>query len=326
MAKKQLGTGIAASLGMLILILDGKTALGGALKGVELCIRTVIPSLFPFFLLSILVTGVFMGGKLPFAHFLGRLFRIPTGAESILIPAFLGGYPVGAQCIAQAVRAGQLGRDSGERMLAYCSNAGPAFLFGMVASLFPRQGMVWALWIIQILSALLVAQLFSRETGTVTLSPGNSLSLSAAMTSAIRVMASVCGWVVLFRVIIAFLSRWILWLLPAAAQVTVMGLLELSNGCYALNAISDIPLRFLLCCGMLAFGGICVAMQTVSVIGGLSPKYYFLGKLLQTAVSLVLGAAIAYGIWVPAGLISLFFLIIKRKKEKRSSNPAVVGV
>ena len=326
MAKKQLGTGIAAFGGMLVLILDGRTALEGAKQGVELCIRTVVPSLFPFFLLSILVTGVFMGEKLPFLRFFGRAFRIPQGAESLLIPAFLGGYPVGAQCIAQAVRRGQLDRRTGERMLAFCSNAGPAFLFGMVAGLFPRSGIVWGIWGILILSAGLTAYVFPTDKAKAEILLQEPISLSSAMVSAVKVMASVCGWVVFFRVIIAFLSRWMLWLFPAPVQVAVAGLLELSNGCLALSAVADIPLRFVLCVGMLAFGGICVTMQTVSVANGLSLKYYFLGKLIQTAFSLALAAAIAYGFWVPIAVFPLIFLLKGIKKEKSSSNRSLLGV
>ena len=46
---------------MLALILDSKTALLGAQSGLDLCVRTVIPSLFPFFVISILLTAPFGG-------------------------------------------------------------------------------------------------------------------------------------------------------------------------------------------------------------------------------------------------------------------------
>ena len=78
---------------MLALILDGRTAIDGARQGIELCLRTVIPSLFPFFVLSILLTSSLLGGSLAVLRPLGRLFGMPDGAESLLIPAFLGGYP-----------------------------------------------------------------------------------------------------------------------------------------------------------------------------------------------------------------------------------------
>ena len=36
---------------MLALILDSRTALAGAVQGVELCLKTLIPFLFPFLFL-----------------------------------------------------------------------------------------------------------------------------------------------------------------------------------------------------------------------------------------------------------------------------------
>ena len=40
-----------AGIGFLVLIFDSRLALEGARAGLDLCIRTVIPSLFPFPLL-----------------------------------------------------------------------------------------------------------------------------------------------------------------------------------------------------------------------------------------------------------------------------------
>lgn len=326
MRKQQVWTGIGASIGMLILILDGKTAIDGARQGIELCLRTVIPSLFPFFLLSVLMTSSFMGMQIPLLRPLGKLFSIPMGAESVLIAAFLGGYPVGAQSISEAYHAGQLGKLDAERMLSFCNNAGPAFLFGMVAAMFPRKWMAWALWGIHILSALLVSLLFPGSEARVQMDGKKGVSLSSAMLSAVTIMSQVCGWVVLFRVVIAFLCRWVLWILPAETQAAVTGLLELSNGCCELTSIGNISLRFVVCSGILAFGGLCVTMQTVSVTKGLSLKYYFLGKGLQTLFSLLFSAAIVWKIWVVFPATILFFLIIPQKLRKNSSNPIPIGV
>lgn len=327
MKRKQLWTGLGASLGMLILILDGKTALEGAQAGVELCLKTVIPSLFPFFLLSILLTSSFSGTSLPLLRPLGRLCGIPKGAESILISGFLGGYPVGAQSIATAYLHGLLHKQDAERMLAFCNNAGPAFLCGMVASMFPRKWMAWALWIIHIISAVLVSMVLpASHSATGKISDADEITLSKALHSSVTVMATVCGWVVLFRVLISFLKCWLLWLLPTEAQVAVTGLLELSNGCCELLCISDVSLRFIAASGMLAFGGVCVTMQTVSVTSDLSLRNYFLGKLLQTVISIVLSCALLYGTAIPAGLVFLLILLIKQKKQKKSSIPSAVGV
>lgn len=321
--KKQLWTGLGASIGMLILILDGKTALEGAREGVDLCIWTVIPSLFPFFVLSILLTGAFMGSQLSHIRLFGKLFSLPEATESLLIPAFLGGYPAGAQSIAQAFHQRQLSKETAEQLLAYCNNAGPAFLFGMTAVHFPQKGMVWLLWLIHICSAILVSIVLPCGNTKGNVTGGKVISFSDAVLSALKVMAQVCGWLVLFRVIIRFLNRWILWIFPIELQVAVTGLLELSNGCCMLNKIPDVRLRFLICSGMLAFGGLCVTMQTLSVTTGLSLKRFFLGKVLQTLFSLLLCAGI---LWNPICVLPLFIIFLPRKMRNNSRNPTTVGV
>lgn len=327
MNRRQLWPGIGASLGMLVLILDGQTALEGGRAGIELCLKTVIPSLFPFFLLSIVLTSSFSGSSLPLLRPLAHLCGIPNGAESILISGFLGGYPVGAQSIATAYHCGQLKKADAERMLAFCNNAGPAFIFGMISSLFPSMAMVWALWGIQIVSAIMVAVILPRNSSQdVKISGTSTVSVSGALHSALRVMATVCGWVILFRVMITFLQRWVLWLLPTDMQIALIGILELSNGCSELHSVAEIAARFIICSGVLAFGGLCVTMQTMSVTNGLSLRYYFPGKLLQTAFSITICIGILQKNWILFFAILVLSSISFRKKQKKSSIRHPVGV
>lgn len=327
MRAKNFFPGGCAAAGMLILILDGRTALAGAQAGMDLCIKTVIPSLFPFLLLSILLTNTVYGSDLSILRPLGRLCSVPEGTESVLLTGFLGGYPVGAQSAAAAYASGGITKQDADRMLAFCSNAGPAFLFGMVSGMFTDPSAPFLLWGIHIGSALLVAMLLPAASCRQAVTPARStIALSGAMRSAITVMASVCGWVFLFRVVIVFLDRWILWILPSAVRVILVGVLELSNGSCELSAIADPQLRFVICSGMLSFGGLCVTMQTQSVAAGLSMGSYLKGKLLQTLFSLLLSAAVVLHIWIPAAALLILFAGIIRKAQKRSGNPAAVGV
>ena len=338
MKKTPIVTGAASAIGMLLLILDSKTALSGAQEGLSLCIRTVVPSLFPFFVLSILLTGSLMGVNLPLLRPIGNLMGIPQGAESILIAGFLGGYPVGAQAVGSAVRNGQLSSMDARRMLAFCNNAGPAFLFGMASSLFPRLWMAWLLWCIHILSAIIVSVLLPGKSSAAVMPACSAApTIPEAMLRALRIMAQVCGWVILFRVIITFFSQWFGWLLPDTVQVIVSGILELSNGCCALGDIENTGLRFILCSGFLAFGGICVSMQTVSVADGLDMTLYLPGKLAQTLLSLSLSMLLqpllpeemtcAVPILVPAFLIiATISSLLLSNIRKKSGNPAPLGV
>lgn len=321
MKNKQLFLGVGNALAMLVLILDGKTALSGAQQGVQLCLQTVVPSLFPFFFLSNLLTSSLAGVPSRALRPLGKLFGVPQGTEPLLLAGLLGGYPAGAQSVVQSYRAGQISRQEGQRLLAFCNQPGPAFLFGMVGFLFPRRWMVWLLWGIVLLSALVTARFLG-------VTPGGAISLPAKdppspLAAALRATGTVCGWVVIFRVILAFLSRWVLWLVPVEGQAVLTGLLELTNGCLMLVSVPDIRLRFTLAAGLLTLGGLCVGSQTISLLHGLSPGSYLLGKLLQTAIALSLALAVVFGIWLPVAVLFLLFALVQQKRSGISGKAGV---
>lgn len=308
---RQLWIGISSALAMLLFVLDSQTAFTGAKDGITLCIYTVIPSLFPFFVITALIRSIFVGQSIPLLRPLGKLCGVPAGGECILLLGLIGGYPVGAQVIADTYRSGQIDQHTAKRLLGFCSNAGPAFLFGMIASQFTSAMTPWLLWGIHILSALIVGWLLpNKRQTTCRLSTSAPLSLTQALEQAIRITASVCGWVVLFRVIIAICQRWFLWLFPQELQAIFAGLLELSNGCSTLSSISSEALRFVISSCMLAFGGICVGMQTLSVTQGLGTGMYFPGKLLQCLVSFLLAGAAQYLIYPDTHLEIRFALMI----------------
>lgn len=320
MTTKQLLAGVSAMSGILVLILDGKTAIEGALEGINLCLTTIIPALFPFFLFSNLLTGAFVGSPIRFLRPLGKLFHLPPNGESLLVAAFLGGYPVGAQAVASACKNGQISHQDAMRMLSFCSNAGPSFLFGILPFFFPQRKYLWLLWAIHIFSAWMVSCLFKPSQRPA--KPAEiSFSFSGAMPAAVKTMGCVCGWVILFRVILAFGNRWFFWMLDPLWQVVLTGFLELSNGCCSLSLLENIHIRFVVCSAMLAMGGICVTMQTSSVIHGLPMKYYLIGKLAQCSFSLILSLACLYGmLWVPV-LLAVFFGFICGKTKNSGSNP-----
>ena len=287
--KNQIWTGVAAGAVMILLILDTKTALSGAKEGVLLCIYTVIPSLFPFFVVSCLINSVLLGKEIAVLRPIGKLCGIPQGAESLLMLGLLGGYPVGAQAVTDAYSRKLVTKGTAHRLLGFCSNAGPAFIFGMVSSQFAHVSIAWILWGIHILSALIVGTILPQKTEEICRIPiGEPLSLTQALNRSMKTMANVCGWIVLFRIILAVLTQWILWLLPQSLQVFTTGLLELSNGCLELSRIPERGTRFVLCASFLGFGGLCVGMQTSSAAKDLGTGMYFPGKVLQTLLSFLL--------------------------------------
>ena len=286
---------ILLAICMMMLILDSRTSISGASEGMDVCLKALIPSLFPFIILSILLTDALLGKSIPFLHSVARLCRIPRGGESLLAIGFLAGYPVGAQNIVMAWERGVLSEKDAQRMVVFCNNAGPAFIFGFLGQAFQNPLCPWLLWIIHILSALAVGLLIPADnTESYAKLNTSNITVPEALTKSIHVMAQICGWVVLFRITLKFLQRWILCFLPAAGQVLITGFLELANGCLLLHDLPSDGLKFVLCSLMLGFGGICVYLQTRSVSGILSLHLYLPGKILHGCISFLISYGVQY--------------------------------
>lgn len=331
-------TCIAAALTMLILILDAKTALSGAVEGVQLCVQVVIPSLLPLFFLSIFLTDALSSISTGLLTPLGRFCRIPGNTPALLVLGLLGGYPTGAQSVAEAYRAGHLSKEDGKRLLGFCSNAGPAFVFAMGATQFQDPRIPMVLWLIHILSALITGRILPSFNSKITALPpkNNSISPTAAMGKTLRTLGFVCGWVILFRVLLTFMDRWFLWYIPEELRTAIHIFLELANGCAELNRITNEGLRMMLFSAGLGFGGICVLMQTVSVTGSLGLGMYLPGKLIQCVSSLLLtwlwqrmtfSDPVKNVVIIPlAAVILAVAMVFLYKSEKRGRNSAVLRV
>ena len=264
-------------------LFDAQTVVNGAIEGTRLAIFVVVPSLLPFVFLSVLGSSSLSGRNMPFLRPIEKLCGMPSGSGSLLLLGLCGGYPVGAQCVASAYSQGTITKKDAQRLLGFCNNAGPSFIFGMVGGILKDIHLCWLLWIGQILSSILVGIILpGKSVNICRLQSANRITLTDGFDRSLKICGKIAGWVILFRSMISVAEKWFLNDLPAFWNAAVSGVLELSNGCVRLQYISDSFSRFLLCGAILSFGGFCVHLQTKSVVGSLSMRYYWTGKILQT--------------------------------------------
>jgi len=328
-----------AGITMLFLIYNTKVAVAGVYDGILLALRSVIPSLFPFIFLSHILNNALLGQNIPLIRPVCRLCGIPRGCEGLFLIGLIGGYPVGAQNIYSAYKAGIIDRNTAHRLLGFCNNAGPAFLFGMVGPLFQNPVIPWMLWLLHIGSAVFVGAVLPGKTDISSNSqPVSTVTVTAALTHSVRSIGLICGWVILFRMILTVFISCFPAALPGAWQVLLGGILELSNGCCALSEIASEGTQFVLAAFFLAWGGCCVAMQTRSAVKELGTGMYFPGKVLQALVSVLIAIIIQALLfttenqaklpqscyWWLSILTILVTVILRRKKN--SSIPAEIGV
>lgn len=288
---KRCAPAAALLMGMMAVLLRAAEAAQAVRDGLALCAQSVIPALFPFFVLSGLFISAGCAGALaPVLEHLPGVSAV--GAAAFLLGA-VGGYPVGAQTVGQLHAAGLCGRAEAERLLTCCSNAGPAFVLGVAGlGCFGSLRVGAALYAIHITAAALIGLFPRRRSASSAAFPsaarlGPAEAFIDAVQDAAGAMVQVCAFVVFFLTALRLLTSLTGWTHPA-----LLGFFELTNGILRLP-----PTRtgFILAAALLGWGGLSVLCQTASVLRGtgLSLRSYVRGKALQAAVSAALAALTA---------------------------------
>lgn len=307
--------GAALALAALALVAWPQEAMSAMRDGLSLCGNVILPSLFPFLVLSTLVV------ELGMSRYLGRLlepvmvplFRVSGPCATALALGFIGGYPVGARTAIQLYRDGQCSRTEAERLLAFCNNCGPAFILGVVGTGVFGSSMVGLfLYCGHLAASLLVGLLFRfykpnevvdrRCTASAQFHTARfSAAFTRAVTDALQSTLNICAFVLFFAVVVrvltcsgllALLARLLAALLSCfrcsqtLAQRILVGALEMSAG---VSSLTDGSLsgRLSTAAFLLGWAGLSVHCQVMAFLGdsGLSLRTYLTGKFLHGLLS-----------------------------------------
>ncbi|MBR5533386.1 MAG: sporulation protein [Ruminiclostridium sp.] len=347
-----LGGFLLLSFALLLFLFPAESG-EAARKGVRLCLDLIIPSLFPFFVLSSLVISTGLAGLLatPLKRPANFLLSIGSQGATLLVLGAVGGYPVGARSLAQMTARGDLSPQEARHLYLFCNNCGPAFFIGVVGGeLFGSQQVGLLLWGTHLLAALMIG-LFCRRSPSSVRNPSCHLSslsdqFPEAVGGAFQSTLNVCSYVILFSVITGLLrcSQ----ILPESPlwRSLCAGVLEISTGITTLGEAVSSPAALPLAAFLLGWGGCSVHCQTLLFWRelGLPAGPYLLAKLCQgllaagltllycrifppslpvmapvelTAPVSLLGREMT-ALWALAGLLSLFH---GKNSGKKHRNP-----
>lgn len=300
---------------LLLLLFSPQAGLEGARTGLMLCAEVVIPTLFPFLVLSSFVIRLGIAERFGkyFTRLTSRLFQLPGASAPVLILGILGGYPVGAKACAELVEQGTLTRAEGNRLLSFCINSSPAYIIGAVGTslLHSTQAGV-LLYAAHVLASLLVGVLLGIRKAkhtepTLQMLPTKNLSVSAALvtsvTGAANSMLGISAFVVFFSAVSTLFfstglmnsSARLLSLLPGmhqfdatTAQTILRGCLEVSGGCAAAVHNGQAVLEVL--SAFLSWSGLSVIFQVLFAVrgSGLSARGYVFCRPLHMFLSILL--------------------------------------
>lgn len=300
----QLCFGFFALFCLLLILRNPDVAIEYMTAGLRLCARTVIPSLFPFLVLSELIVSGGIGRILlrPVALPLSRLFRLPPDGCCAMLLGMFCGFPVGARAAVSAFDRGELSQDETERVICASTVPSSAFLLNAVGvSLHGSRRFGSVLLSVTLASALLIGLLMARlpakdPPGRQPVSPPQPVhtpkSGARFFTDAIRQalvsMLTVSAYVVFFSAFCGTLTVLGNRLqLPETARAAVYCLFELSGGVSAASALTPPLASALFTAFAVGWSGLSVHCQVLSVSDGrgLRMRRYFLAKLLHGALT-----------------------------------------
>ena len=123
---------------LFLLLFQSKECIKFASNGLLIWYRNMIPSLFPFMVLSgfIIRSGLSIKIGQYMQPFLGTIFRLPAPMLYTIFMGFLCGFPMGAKIVADMLEKEQITQKEGEYLLSFCNNIGPLYMLGYVIPLF----------------------------------------------------------------------------------------------------------------------------------------------------------------------------------------------
>lgn len=293
------------------LIFSSGTVLEVCRGALTLCAELIIPSLFPFFVLSILLNRLGLPGFLARASagLTRSLFGVSGAGASALIMGLMGGYPLGAAYIADMHKNGAVSTEEAEQLMGFCNNSGPAFIIGAVgAGVFSSAQAGIFLYCVHILSAVLTGIIIKNRRLTVPAAKPAApaplpfaLALPEAIKQATVSIINVCGFVLSFSVFVGILDAHGIFSSIAGhiaartgfelhwIRALLTGILELGSGVGAMRGLAVTPINLALAAFILGWGGLSVHFQTNSLLAGSSIKgvLHFAGRLISASIGSV---------------------------------------
>ncbi len=254
-------------LSLALLLIFPTECRNGGTNGVFLCLQVLIPSLFPFMIISSFVAKSGLAYKTPkfIDKLINSVFKLPSCAFAPILLSIIGGYPVGAATIKELYCESRLTKSQSERMAMFCVSAGPGFLLTYIGTVMTRNLRLGYILLASQILSLIILGIIARFTinpleNETTHAKKNMTHYKAgealvySIETAIKTSVSMCALIVIFssvsEIFITLCNK-------NTSLIWITSLIEITNGIKIISSgYPAIVLAFV--CG---FGGFCVHFQ-----------------------------------------------------------------
>ncbi|MBE6776153.1 MAG: hypothetical protein E7543_08200 [Ruminococcaceae bacterium] len=271
-------------------------SVAGVKKGIEVCTESLIPSLYPFMIITnAYILSPVSEMKLPPLEKLCRfLFGLPGSAGAVILFSFTAGLPVGAEMSAGLYRKGIISRQECSRLLCFCVNPGPAFVISAVGNGMLGSSAAGALiYASLVISSLIIGfstRFFATENETYISLPSQvrtgesgTGSIEKAVVKSSRAIFNVCAWVVAFSCLSEIIGNSGL---PEGAKAFLLCTSEITNGSLIASEKFTVPVV----ASVIGFSGFCGHLQIMGAINTaeMEYKYFLVSRIINSALAAVI--------------------------------------
>jgi sporulation integral membrane protein YlbJ len=280
----------------------------GALDGLLLWFHTVLPTLYPFMILSSLLiqTDAFTYISSVCSPLFCRLFHISPASSFAILGGFLCGYPMGANITCQLIENDKINKEEGAYLLSFCNNTSPMFIINYVLiQMLRTDQLLIPGMVIAFMSPIICSQLFyyfcyknrfKITDSHVAISTGCSNNffniLNQSIIKSSETIIQIGGYMMIFSVLIHLFS--------SDQNLLFLSSLEISNGIELISSTHySKSIKWILSLALVSFGGFCSLAQTKSIIqnSSLPIMKYAKEKLITAFVT---------------SLLAIIYLLIKQ--------------
>lgn len=295
-----------------ILLMFPSKCFAYSLNGLQLWFDQMIPTLFPFMVLSGIMiqkdlTKAFVKALQPF---LGRIFQVRPACIYGIVVGFLCGFPMGAHTAALLYEKKQITKQEAAFLLSFCNNIGPIYFLSFVLPtlhlsfsiplLIGMYGLPFIYGIVMRYTCCkaTLSEKNASQSDVITQKPVSFLqALDESVWRALGSIAKLGGYMIIFNLL--FILPELISNLPLINRIPHIHILRAMLDCLleitgGINQLKECAPFFVLC--VLPFGGLSCFAQTYSMIRStdLSLSEYFMHKMILTAATVFFYLGLVY--------------------------------
>ena len=296
---------------MIVILTDPKKYNASVLQGLTLFFSSVLPGLFPFMILTRLLSHTNSIQKI--SRLLEKPTRILFGTSGIASYVFLmsaiSGYPIGAKMIADLFEQNIISEQDAKKMCTFCTTSGPVFVIGTIGAVMFKSAKIGIIIYVSHILASIMCGIILRGKATkqqqnhpaINISHVDNI-ISKTVEDTVQSVLVVGAYItiffllsdILFQTKIISVLSWPLEFVLSRIGISgisdgfVFGLLEVTRGAKILSLSTNIW-SVCFCAGILSLSGFSIIMQSMSFLSKckIKARYFVFAKCVHMILTFV---------------------------------------